>query len=122
MTIQERHKLGKESEAKAAEWFLAEKTATLLTKNYRAKCGEIDLIFDELLPTGQHELVLVEVRAKSARNWMEGPQSVDPWKQQSLKNTAAHYLTKYQGPAKSVRLDLLAWDGKRWTYLPNLWI
>ncbi|MEO5971251.1 MAG: YraN family protein [Bdellovibrionia bacterium] len=122
MTVQERHKLGRESEAKAAEWFLTEKRATLLSKNYRTKFGEIDLIFEELLSTGQLELVFVEVRAKSPSNWMEGPQSVDPWKQQRLKNTAAQYLTKYRGPAKSLRLDLLAWDGKHWTYLPNLWI
>jgi len=122
MTIQERHQLGRESEEKAAEWFLAAKKATLLTKNYRTKCGEIDLIFDEILPSGQHELVFVEVRARSARNWMDGPQSVDPWKQQSLKNTAAHYLTQYHGPAKTLRIDLLAWDRTGWTYLPNLWI
>jgi putative endonuclease len=122
MTVQDRHKLGKDSEARAADWFLAEKRATLLVKNYRAKCGEIDLIFEEHLASGQYELVFVEVRSRSDHNWMEGPQSVDPWKQQKLKKTADHYLMKYRGRAQSLRLDLLAWDGICWTYLPNLWI
>ena len=122
MSIQERHKLGRESEEKAATWFLSGRKAQLLAKNYRAKCGEIDLIFEELLPSGQNELVFVEVRSKSDRNWMDGPQSIDPWKQQRLKNTAKHYLVTYRGAAQTLRLDLLAWDGKFWTYLPNLWI
>jgi putative endonuclease len=122
MTVLERHKLGRETEALAAIWFLTHKNATLLAKNYRAKCGEIDLIFEEILPGGLHELVFVEVRAHSDRNWMNGPQSVDSWKQQRLKTTATHYLTRYLGSAQSLRLDLLSWDGELWTYLPNLWI
>ena len=122
MTIQERHKLGQDSEANAAAWFLSQKQSKLLVKNYRAKCGEIDLIFEELLSSGKWELVFVEVRSRSNRNWMDGPQSVGPWKQRRLMNTASHYLAHYRGRAQSMRLDLLAWDGKSWTYLPNLWI
>ena len=122
LTVQERHRLGRESEAMAADWFLTSKKAKLLARNYRAKCGELDLIFEELLPSGLFELVFIEVRAKSNRNWTDGPQSIDPWKQEKLKKTASHYLSRYRGRAQSLRLDLLAWDGVSWTYLPNLWI
>jgi uncharacterized protein (TIGR00252 family) len=122
LKVRNRHSLGKESEFRALEWFLKNKNAKLLTQNYRAKCGELDLIFEEVLPGKEIELVFVEVRATSADNWMDGPQSIDPWKQQHLKNTANHFLTRYRGPAQSMRLDLLTWDGFVWKHIPNLWI
>lgn len=110
-----RHQLGKEAEQAALEWFLVHQKSRLLARNYRCKWGEIDLIFEEQLSLALgSELVFVEVRARSPRGWVDGPQSVVRKKQLRLKRTASHFLVKYHGLAKSVRFDLLYWDGTSW--------
>jgi Holliday junction resolvase-like predicted endonuclease len=73
MDIIRRHQLGRDSEARALEWFLKNRKASFLSKNYRARCGEIDLVFEETLPCGSIELVFVEVRSCSDQNWINGP-------------------------------------------------
>lgn len=119
-----RHEWGREAENKALEWFLEQRmTSQLIARNYRCRWGEIDLIFEELRKDrGIFELVFVEVRARSPRTWVSGLQSVGWKKRQSLRRTADHFLVKYQGLAKTVRFDLLYWDGKIWSYLPNFWL
>lgn len=85
--------------------------------------GEIDLIFEEYLSeSNQWELVFVEVRARLMSGWVDGPQSVVAKKQQRLAKTAAHFMMNYSGKAKTVRIDLLSWDGHNWSHLPALWL
>ncbi len=118
-----RHQFGKETEERALEWFLNQKAAKLLLRNFYCKFGEIDLIFEETLPQNQGiELVFVEVRARSSQGWVTGPESVHLSKQQRLKRTGNYFLSRYQGRAQSIRFDLLFWNGTTWGYIQNLWI
>jgi putative endonuclease len=118
-----RHQLGREAEQNALEWFLKERPSRLLMRNFRCRGGEIDLIFEEVLPNKKGlELVFVEVRAKTDANWLTGPESVGPNKQRRLRNTAHHFLSYYRGPAKTLRVDLMHWDGRCWSHLPNIWL
>lgn len=117
-----RHQLGKQAEQSAEEWFLKKsKNTRLLGKNYRKKCGEIDLIFEEFLETTrQWELVFVEVRSRSDARGSGALLSVGYRKCQKLERVMNVFLSQYNGPAKSVRFDVLFWNGKTWEYAPSL--
>ena len=116
------HEIGKDAEEKAAEWFLSRKKARLLARNYRCKWGEIDLIFEEDVRSNSVlEIVFIEVKARAMRSLVDGPHSVGWKKQKRLGRTATHFLEKYKGTARSVRFDLLYWNGEIWGYLPNIW-
>lgn len=91
-------------------------------RNYRCRCGEIDLILEESLPDSGVELVFVEVRARREGNWVSGVESVDWLKRRKIERTAACFLMKYHGPARAIRFDVLDWDGKKWTHLENAWL
>lgn len=95
----------------------------LITRNYRIRGGEIDLIFEETLGSGEVELVFVEVRARcSDENWVSGVESVDWKKKRKLERTIKHFLMQYRGGANGVRLDILAWDGSVWEHVKNVWL
>lgn len=114
-------KFGLSIEAKALEWWKSQFKVSLLAKNYRRKIGEIDLIFEELLPSGEIELVFVEVRARLPGSWMNGLESVDFRKQQKLSMIISQFLVSYRGPAQTIRLDVLWWDGRNFVHFPNVW-
>ena len=104
-------------EAEALNWFSSRfPDAVLLERNFQAKVGELDLIFEM-----GNELVIVEVRVRDPRG-METPiESVGFSKQRKLIRTIEFYLTHYEGSAETVRLDLVAWNGFEWEHWPNLW-
>lgn len=116
-------------EREAEAWFLERfPAACLLERNFRCRGGEVDLIFElerepvpEELGRSAIELVFVEVRARTAGvAWETGLESVRAAKQRRLARTVAVYLARYRGKARSVRLDILAWDGCRWQHVPDL--
>jgi putative endonuclease len=93
-----------------------------LKRNYRIRGGEIDLIFEESFEVGNQELVFVEVRARCGQEqWVSGVESVDWRKQRKLKRTINHFLMHYSGVAQSMRVDILAWDGRDWEHIKNVW-
>ena len=87
------------------------------SRNYRWKGGEIDLVFED---EDTRELVFVEVRARRLDALVDPIASITYPKQRKLCRTIEHYLARYQGDAKSVRIDFLGWDGKNWTHLKNV--
>lgn len=116
-----RLEFGKTMELRGAEWLINRyPTLNLLESNYRWKGGELDLIFEERCEDRAPELVFVEVRARSPGARVDGLSSVTFPKQMRLSRTIQHFLAKYRGPAKGVRVDLLAWNGRGWTHLPNV--
>jgi putative endonuclease len=125
--------LGKETEDRACAWFTSQFPAKLIARNYRCKTGELDLVFEQVIERAgvpKHpqkyvqsvELVIIEVRARAFGGQVSGIESVRPKKLQRLQKTIRHFLMTYKGPAQSVRLDLIAWDGERFSHLKNLWI
>lgn len=70
--------------------FLKAKGLQLITKNYRCRYGEIDLIMQE-----NDVLVFVEVRLRSHMSYGNALESIDSRKQQKLLKSAMHYLQKH---------------------------
>lgn len=98
---------GQESE-RLAEQFLLQQGLTLVTRNYRCKAGEIDLIMQD-----REHLVFVEVRFRNNRRYGSASESVTHFKQQKLIRAAEFYLqsryTRRQLPP--CRFDVVAIDG-----------
>jgi putative endonuclease len=112
---------GLEMEEKGAQWLEGRyPSLTLLVKNYRWKGGELDLVFEDRPLRSPPELVFVEVRARKPGALVDGVMSITAPKQMRLSRTIQHFLSRYDGPARSVRLDVLAWDGAAWTHLKDV--
>ena len=93
--------VGREAEARAEEYLRREGLHTV-TRNFRCRSGEIDLIMRD----GDH-LVFVEVRYRSHSAYGGAAASVDRNKQQSLIRSAQSYLqaNRWSGPC---RFDVVA--------------
>ncbi|MBT4160000.1 MAG: YraN family protein [Gammaproteobacteria bacterium] len=94
---------GRQAEAQA-EQFLINHGFKLVTRNYSAKTGEIDLIMskDELL-------VFVEVRLRSHGGYGTGADSITHPKQRRIINTAKRYLQSVRkAPWQSYRFDVVS--------------
>jgi putative endonuclease len=87
----------------------------VLARNYRWRGGEIDIVLEE-----NRELVFVEVRARAHGAMVDGIASVGFRKQLRLRRTIEFYLANYRGKAKTARVDILAWDGRKWTEARNI--
>ena len=99
---------GSDAEAHACEYLLAQ-GLSLLTRNFRSRLGEIDLIMDD----GQ-SLVFVEVRYRRGNAFGSGAESVNRRKQARITACAQHYLQK--NPAalqRPCRFDVVAISGAR---------
>lgn len=96
----------------AAASFLQQQGLLLISRNYRFKGGEIDLIFEEL-----QRLIFVEVRMRNNRRYGSGAESVTLSKQQKLSNTALHYLQQHpRYEAHEIRFDVLSATQQQGTF------
>lgn len=77
---------GQQSEAMAC-YYLEQQGCRLVSKNFRCRTGEIDLIMRE-----QETLVFVEVRYRHQKNFGSGIESVNYAKRKKLLRTAEYYL------------------------------
>jgi len=76
----------------------------LLEKNYRCRCGEIDLIMQD-----QKDIVFVEVRNRSRTDYGNAFDSIDRRKRAKLIKTATYYLQVKQWLYKvHSRFDVIA--------------
>ena len=94
---------GKHFEALAAR-FLAGQGLLIIDRNYRCRCGEIDLI-------ARHDkhLVFVEVRARGNPRYASPAASVDRRKQQKLLRSAQFFLQRHPELAQlPCRFDVIA--------------
>ena len=73
-----------------------------LTANFRAKRGEIDLIFRD-----QDCLVFVEVKTRSSEEWTRPAAAVDAQKRRLLSRTALGYLRLLKNPKIKIRFDIV---------------
>lgn len=87
-----------------ARVFLTRRGLRVVERNYRAPCGEIDLVMDD-----RGTLVFVEVRYRNSVRFGGAAESVDARKQARLRATAEHYLQKYKKTGKKpCRFDIVA--------------
>ena len=83
--------------------FLKQHGLKLVARNYRSRCGEIDLIMHD-----NDTLVFVEVRLRRSNKHHSGAESVDYFKQQKLIKTAQHYLQKQRSTyTQACRFDVI---------------
>ena len=93
--------------------YLSQRGLCLVTKNYRCRAGEIDLIM-----THDHLLIFIEVRARSSDHFGGAAASVTPDKQRKIQRTAEHFLYTHPALSDSVcRFDVVAVKGTRISWL-----
>jgi putative endonuclease len=96
-------RLGTEAEDAAAR-FLADQGFTIVTRRFKARAGEIDVV-----ALDRETLVFVEVRYRSRKGDLpEG--TLSERKRARLLAAARAYLAIYAGPERAVRYDLVAID------------
>lgn len=94
--------LGKKGEEIA--WaYLQKQGYKLLTKNFKSKLGEIDLIF---LDHGV--LVFVEVKTRCDKRFGEPEEAVTPWKIRSIIKTGQYFSLLHPELPDSLRIDVVA--------------
>lgn len=105
--------IGADGEQQALD-YLQQQGLRLIERNFRCKCGEIDLIM-------QHgeQLVFVEVRLRKAAGFGGAAASVTPQKQRKLTLTAQYYLQRYRNLPRC-RFDLIAIDGGQLNWLRDV--
>ena len=69
----------------------------------------------------ESELVFIEVRARSGEGFSGALGSLDHRKLRRISRSVDRFLSRYRGPARTVRFDVLAWEANRWIHLKNLW-
>ncbi|MEI6437635.1 MAG: YraN family protein [Candidatus Omnitrophota bacterium] len=95
-------KLGQSGED-FAEDFLKSHGYEIIEKNYRAKCGEVDIIAREA-----GVLVFIEVKTRQEDGW-DPFEAVNAQKQQKLYRTAQHFLlNRFNTVDITGRFDVLA--------------
>ncbi|HSW94192.1 MAG TPA: YraN family protein [Gammaproteobacteria bacterium] len=67
--------------------FLQARGLTLITRNYRVMCGEIDLIMRD-----EKEIVFVEVRSRAPNHYGDAIDSINRNKQKKILRTALFFL------------------------------
>lgn len=97
-----RGKKGAQAEALAAR-FLLRKGYSILARNYRIRCGEIDIVARE---SGQ--TVFVEVRSLGSSRRHVPEETVGVKKQQRLSRAALAYLQEHGLEDRPARFDVIA--------------
>ncbi len=102
-TLTWRQKLGMRAENAAAAYLQAQ-GAQILLRNYRCRCGELDIV--ARLRAG--ELAIVEVRTRSSSAYGGAAASVDARKRQRLVRAASLLLQQRRDLAQMrVRFDVI---------------
>jgi putative endonuclease len=96
-----RDTLGDRGENVAAK-FLRNLGYTIILRNYRCDCGEVDIIARD-----GKTLVFVEVKTR-AYDDPTPEEQVNPTKQHQLTKAAKLYLTRYGTPQPPARFDVIA--------------
>ncbi|MEW8624344.1 MAG: YraN family protein [Candidatus Thiodiazotropha sp.] len=95
---------GEAAEQQAVD-YLSRRGLKLVTRNFRCKVGEIDLIMRE-----KRTLVFIEVRYRQTDDYGSALESITPSKQRKLLAAANFYLQKYRVD-QPCRFDVVAING-----------
>jgi len=88
----------------AAAAYLQAHGAHILLRNYRCRCGELDIV----ARTGESELAIVEVRTRSSDAYGGAAASVDARKRQRLVRAASQLLQQRKDLARlRARFDVM---------------
>lgn len=81
---------GRRAELAAID-YLQQQDLELLHHNYRAPCGEIDIVMRD-----KQTLVFIEVRYRARETFCHAVETVGSIKQQRIRATAQHYLQQHR--------------------------
>ncbi|MQR00515.1 YraN family protein [Glaciimonas soli] len=95
---------------------LQQKGLQLVTRNFRCKGGEIDLIMSE--PHKAANLVFVEVRQRADQRHGGAAASVTTTKQRRLIIAAQFFLQRYREPP-ACRFDVIAIESEQINWIKN---
>ncbi|MEM9242920.1 MAG: YraN family protein [Pseudomonadota bacterium] len=102
MLKRNRQILGQHAEDVACD-YLQKQGLTLLARNFRCRCGEIDLIMRH-----NSALVFIEVRLRNHSSYVSGADSVDGHKQGKIIRAAEYYLQQtHTSHYQHCRFDVL---------------
>lgn len=102
-TLTWRQRIGLRAENAAAE-FLQAQGARILLRNYRCRCGELDIV----ARLCESEVAIVEVRTRSSSAYGGAAASVDAAKRQRLVRAANRLLQQRSDLARlRVRFDVI---------------
>jgi putative endonuclease len=88
----------------AAAAYLQAQGAHILLRNYRCRCGELDIV----ARVGRDELAIVEVRTRSSNAFGGAAASVDAGKRQRLVRAASRLLQQRRDLARlRARFDVI---------------
>ncbi len=108
------HAIGAAHEQQAAE-YLESKGYRILERNYRNKCGEIDLIAKD--PAGC--IVFVEVKYRASDTYGDPSVAVNLKKQQRISRTGMLYLMQHGSTQVPARFDVISICGTELKHLEN---
>ncbi len=98
-----RQRIGNRAEDAAASYLQA-RGAVILLRNYRCRCGELDIV----ARVGESELAIVEVRTRSSQAYGGAAASVDAGKRQRLIRAASRLLQQRKDLARlRARFDVV---------------
>jgi putative endonuclease len=111
----DRQQRGQQAE-QAACHYLEQQGLRLITRNYRCRCGEIDLIMGD-----GDSLVFVEVRYRRHAGYGSSAETVDARKRARIVRCAQHYLQRHPAAQRCpARFDVIALDaGQGLHWIPN---
>jgi putative endonuclease len=93
--------LGREGERLAAQ-FLEKQGVVIVERNFRTRCGEIDLVARD-----KKELVFIEVKARSGSDFGSALEAVDSRKCRQIVRVAKEYLLVHDGFEEPIRFDVI---------------
>lgn len=82
--------------------YLKNKGYRILSRNYRCRDGEIDIICEK-----EHILIFVEVKSRRNTDFGYPEESVTKQKIQHIKKVALNYLNKDSNSYKEIRFDVI---------------
>ncbi|MFO7276610.1 MAG: YraN family protein [Pseudomonadota bacterium] len=98
----DRREIGRRAEDVAAE-FLVRHGLTILTRNFRRRLGELDLVARE-----GDVLVVAEVRTRSSDEYGGAAASVDGWKRRRIVRATLQLLQRHRDLSRlRVRFDVI---------------
>lgn len=96
-------KLGRWGE-KQSENFLRKKGFRLITRNFRCKPGEVDLIMSD--DTGA--IVFIEVKTRRSEAIVNAQDAVNAEKRRKLVYASKYFVRKYRVSGRPLRFDVMA--------------
>jgi len=82
---------------------LLDRGLRLVTRNYRCRHGEIDLVMED-----ESVIAFIEVRFRSRTDYGSGAESVDARKQAHILSSAEHYLQRHATILAPCRFDVVS--------------